>query len=68
MRTGISSVRGCYRSESLNTFVRGLAKKRFRMFQHLGVIERVIIKLDRKEGGLENVEWIRLAGTNGGLL
>jgi hypothetical protein len=38
------------------------------MFQHLGVIERVIIKLDRKEGGLENVEWIRLAGTNGGLL
>jgi len=54
-------VRGHYRSESLKTFARGLAKTRFRKFQYLGIIERVIIKLVRKEVGLENVEWIRLA-------
>jgi hypothetical protein len=61
MRTGISGVRGLYRSEPLHTFARGLAEKRFRKFQYLGIIERVIIKLDCKEVGLENVEWIRLA-------
>lgn len=52
---------GLYRPESLNTFARGLAKKWFRKFQYVGIIERVTIKLDRKEAGLENVEWIRLA-------
>jgi len=62
MRTGISSARGYYRSESLNTFARGLAKKRFRKFQYLGIIERVIIKLNRKEVGLENVEWMDSSG------
>lgn len=61
MRTEICSVRGLYRPKSLNIFQRGLAKKLFRKFQYLGMIERVIIKLGRKRVGLENVEWVRLA-------
>jgi hypothetical protein len=61
MRTGICSVSGLCRPKSLNTFARGLSKKRFLKFQYLGIIGRVVIKLDHEEVGLENVEWIRLA-------